>query len=85
MKQLPLFFMLALLTAFMVGTAVAADYYVFTNLQGQTLVGDYPPTPGWAHIDGPYPTLDAAMRAERTKGTPGRGTRKTAYPAKAAF
>lgn len=35
MKGFRLFFMLALLAAFTVGTASAADYYVFANQHGQ--------------------------------------------------
>ncbi len=85
MKGFRLFFMLALLTAFTVGTAYAADYYVFANQHGQRTVLDHVPSAGWTLIDGPYATLDMAKRGGGigTFVTPGGGRFST--PAKAAF
>ncbi len=77
--------MLASLTVFMVGTAVAADYYVFANQHGQKLVLDYAPSAGWTRIDGPYATMDAAKRACGIGSVPASGSRRAPTAGRAAF
>ena len=84
MKGLRLFFMLALLTAFMVGTAAATSYNVFRNQYGQTLVLDYSPGSGWTRVDGPYATPDVAKRAWSIGTDPRPGKRGT-NPPRATF
>jgi hypothetical protein len=85
MKGLRLFLMLALLTAFMAGTAMAADYYVFRNRTGQTLVLDYVPSSGWVRVDGPYTTSDAAKRAWGIGTVAGSGGKTVPTPNRAVF
>lgn len=85
MKGFRLFLMLALLTAFTVGTAMAADYYVFKNRTGQILVLDYSPSSGWVRVDGPYKTSDAAKRAWGIGTVAGSSGRSVPMPHRAAF
>ena len=84
MKSLRLFVMLALLTAFMVVTAAAADYYVYVDKGGQPVALDYAPAPGWTRIDGPFITIDAASRAWGIGSFLGRPM-KIATPPRAEF
>jgi hypothetical protein len=84
MKTLHSFFTLALLTALMVSTAVAADFYVFTNQHGQRAVINYPPSSGWTPVDGPYASSDAAKRAWGI-GTIPADTKRVMKPAKVWF
>lgn len=84
MKTHRMFLMLVVLAAIMVGTVASADFYVYRNMTGQTLVLDYVPVDGWARVDGPYETPDAAKRAwaiGTTVGTP----RRVPLPPKAGF
>ncbi len=85
MKALRLFFALALLTSFTVGTAAAADYYVFKNQHGQTLVLGSVPSTAWTRIDGPYATMDAAERASGTGTVQPSRIRRVPAPARAEF
>ncbi len=62
MKGFRLLSMLALLTAFMAGPAVADDYYVYMDGHGLPRALDYVPVTGWTRVDGPFATSEAAQR-----------------------
>ena len=62
MKGFRLLSMLALLTAFVVGPAVADDYYVYMNRQGRARVLDYVPVTRWTRVEGPFATSEAAQQ-----------------------
>ncbi|MDQ7785054.1 MAG: hypothetical protein RDU20_19370 [Desulfomonilaceae bacterium] len=71
--------MIAVFVLALVGSAVAADFYVVRDKMGQSTVMEGKPGLGWMIVDGPFDTKDAALRVLGAA----RATPPTAAPTRA--